>query len=65
MISFIVAVKKAISNKDSIKDKNDAYEKYAAAVADKSNSIAREVATDILGEPVFWDWDCKFRVHWK
>jgi isocitrate lyase len=58
-------VKKAISNKDSIKDKNDAYETYAAAVAGKSNSIAREVATDILGEPVFWDWDCKFRNHWK
>ena len=52
-------MKKAISNKDSIKDKNGTYETYAAAVAGKSNSVAREVATDILGEPVFWDWDCK------
>lgn len=59
MFSFIAAVKKAISDKDSIKDKNGTYETYAAAVAGKSNSVAREVATDILGEPVFWDWDCK------
>jgi hypothetical protein len=26
-------------------------------VSGKSNSVARAVAADILGEEVFWDWD--------
>ena len=41
----------------SISDKTAAYEGYLKAVSGKSNSEARTVAQDILGKPVFWDWD--------
>lgn len=44
-------------SKTSISDKAAAYKSYLNAVSGKSNSVARAVATDILGEPVFWDWD--------
>ncbi|KAF8624218.1 hypothetical protein AX15_005984 [Amanita polypyramis BW_CC] len=57
LCTFNQAVEKAINNKDSIKDKKGAYEAYAAAVIGKSNSVAREVAADVLGESIFWDWD--------
>ncbi|KAF8963848.1 isocitrate lyase [Flammula alnicola] len=56
MCTFNQAVEKAI-HQSSIHDKAGAYSTYLSAVSGKSNSVAREVATDILGEPVFWDWD--------
>ncbi|KJA28479.1 hypothetical protein HYPSUDRAFT_33888 [Hypholoma sublateritium FD-334 SS-4] len=56
MCTFNQAVEKAI-NKSGINDKAGAYKSYLDAVSGKSNSVARTVATDILGEPVFWDWD--------
>ncbi|KAJ7150203.1 YPR006Cp-like protein, partial [Mycena filopes] len=43
--------------KSTLENKDSAYKAYLTAVEGKSNSEAREVATDILGEPVFWDWD--------
>lgn len=55
-LTFFQAVEKTI-NKSGINDKAGAYKSYLDAVSGKSNSIARTVATDILGEPVFWDWD--------
>jgi len=30
---------------------------FLTATSGKSNSVARVVAADILGEEVFWDWD--------
>lgn len=54
-----VAVKRAI-DASNISDKAAAYDGYLKAVSGKSNSEARIVAQDILGEPVLWDWDCKF-----
>jgi Isocitrate lyase family len=54
-----IAVEKAIE-KSSIKDKMAAYQNYLAATSGKSNNEARDVAKDILGESVFWDWDRKF-----
>ncbi|KAM6498624.1 isocitrate lyase [Amanita muscaria] len=57
LCTFNQAVEKAINNKGTIKDKKGAYEAYATAVDGKSNNTAREVATDILGEQLFWDWD--------
>ncbi|RDB29201.1 2-methylisocitrate lyase, mitochondrial [Hypsizygus marmoreus] len=54
--TFNHAVEKAI-RKSSITDKDAAIKSYLVAVAGKSNTVARAVATDILGDPVFWDAD--------
>lgn len=43
----------------NIGDKSAAYEHYLSAVAGKSNTEARVIAKDIVGESVFWDWDGK------
>ncbi|CAA7268104.1 unnamed protein product [Cyclocybe aegerita] len=56
MSTFNQAVEKAIAS-SSILDKESALKTYLSAVDSKPNSVAREIATDILGEPVFWDWD--------
>ncbi|KAJ7757447.1 isocitrate lyase [Mycena metata] len=56
LCTFNQAVEAAIT-KSSIENKDAAYKSYLAAVEGKSNSEAREIATDILGEPIFWDWD--------
>ncbi|KAJ7044949.1 isocitrate lyase [Mycena alexandri] len=56
LCTFNQAVEAAIA-KSSVENKDAAYKSYLAAVEGKSNSEAREIATDILGEPVFWDWD--------
>ena len=59
-----IAVEKAIE-KSSIKDKMAAYQNYLVATSGKSNNEARDVAKDILGESVFWDWDRKlFSLSW-
>ena len=54
---YLAAVGRAI-DASSIYGKKAAYDGYLKAVSGKSNSEARIVAQDILGEPVFWDWDC-------
>jgi isocitrate lyase len=59
MTSPFAAVETAIAQ-SSIENKDAAYKSYLAAVEGKSNSEAREVATDILGKPVFWDWDREY-----
>ena len=41
----------------SIPHKEQALEAYRAAARGKSNSEARDIAKDILGESIFWDWD--------
>lgn len=51
-----LAVEQAIKG-SSLKDPDAAYEAYIEAAAGKSNSEAREIAKDILGESVYWDWD--------
>ena len=50
------AVEIAIGN-SNIQNKAAAYQTYLSAVSGKSNSAARSVAADILGEQVYWDWD--------
>ena len=50
------AVEAAIA-KSNIQDKAGAYRTYFSAVVGKSNSAARSIAADILGEQVYWDWD--------
>ena len=52
----LTAVKHAIQ-RSSIADKDGVYQHYLSAVEGKSNSDARDIAADILGERVFWDWD--------
>ncbi len=53
-----LAVEQAIKA-SSLKDPEAAYQAYIEAAAGKSNSEAREIAKDILGESVYWNWDCK------
>ncbi|KAF7797177.1 hypothetical protein EIP86_008369 [Pleurotus ostreatoroseus] len=56
LTTFNEAIQQAIQ-KSSIADKESAYKHYLAAVDGKSNSDARDIAADILGERIFWDWD--------
>ncbi len=52
-------MEKAIKASD-IGNKEAAFNEYLAAVENKSNTQAREIAKDILGKDVFWNWDRKF-----
>lgn len=63
LISFCyhLAVESAIKA-SSIADKESAMKGYLASAAGKSNGEAREIAEDILGKPVFWDWDRKLQL---
>ncbi|KAF8807940.1 isocitrate lyase and phosphorylmutase [Phlegmacium glaucopus] len=56
MCTFNQAVEMAIGS-SVIQDKAWAYQTYLSAVSGKSNSAARSIAADILGEQVYWDWD--------
>ncbi|KIM47564.1 hypothetical protein M413DRAFT_439235 [Hebeloma cylindrosporum] len=56
MCTFNQAVEKAIEL-SSIHDKDGALKTFLTATSGKSNSVARAVAADILGEELFWDWD--------
>ncbi|KAH8835636.1 isocitrate lyase [Flagelloscypha sp. PMI_526] len=56
LCTFNEAVEKAIQE-SPIEDKGVAYQSYLDAVAGKSNGQARAIAAEILGKPVFWDWD--------
>lgn len=58
MCTFNEAVKAAIDKSD-VADKETAYSEYLKAVEGKSNSDARDVAKDILGQPVYWSWERK------
>ena len=51
------AVQRAIENKDNIKDKPTALKAYLAATDGKSIAEARDIAANIVGEPVFWNCD--------
>lgn len=54
-------MKQAIDS-SAIHDKEAAYKGYLAAVDGKSNATARDIAKDILGEPIFWDWDRESKI---
>ncbi|KLO15061.1 isocitrate lyase and phosphorylmutase [Schizopora paradoxa] len=56
MCTFNEAVEKSIKASD-IGNKDAAYQEYLAAVENKSNTQAREIAKDMLGKEVFWNWD--------
>ena len=56
------AVEKSIKASD-IGNKDAAFREYLAAVENKSNTQAREIAKDILGKEVFWNWDRKYRIN--
>ena len=53
-----VAVARAIET-SFISNKSAALGRYATLSSGKSNSEARDVARDILGENIIWNWDCK------
>ena len=50
------AFEKALE-KSSVADKAGALKAYREAADGKSNADARDIAKDILGEPIYWDWD--------
>lgn len=54
------AVEKAINASSNIKDKPETLKQYLAAVDGKSNSHAREIAKDFVGQDVFWNWDSEY-----
>ncbi|KAI4528722.1 isocitrate lyase and phosphorylmutase [Schizophyllum commune Loenen D] len=56
LCTFGEAVEKAIAASD-ISDKAGALAVFKTSSAGKSNTVARDIATDILGKPVFFDWD--------
>lgn len=56
VIFLLTAVESEIKS-SLIADKESAYKGYLSSVSGKSNSEAREIAEDILGKPIFWDWD--------
>ncbi|KAL1694786.1 isocitrate lyase [Schizophyllum commune] len=56
LCTFGEAVEKAIAASD-ISDKAGALEVFKTSSAGKSNTVARDIAADILGKPVFFDWD--------
>ncbi|KAJ7597328.1 isocitrate lyase [Mycena floridula] len=56
LCTFNQAVEDAI-NKSSVTNKGSALETYKSAAEGKSNTEARAIARDILGQNVFWDCD--------
>lgn len=38
-------------------DKAATYQKYLSAASGRSNAEARQIAQDIIGRDVEWDWD--------
>ncbi|KAF7302970.1 Isocitrate lyase [Mycena kentingensis (nom. inval.)] len=57
LVTFDNAVEAAIGQSSTIGDKEAAFKSYLSAAAGKSYYEAREIATDILGTPVYWDCD--------
>lgn len=55
----LAAVREAIQRSPSIKSAEETWKRYLLAASGKSNYDARQIAKDILGEEVFWDWDRK------
>ena len=53
---FYIAVEAAIQQ-SNIPTKAASYDAYLTAATGKSNGEAREIARQILGKEVFWDWD--------
>lgn len=51
-----LAVQAAIA-KSSISDKQNAFKVFSEAAEGKSLGDMRDIAKDLLGEPLFFDWD--------
>ena len=58
--SHSTAVSRAIEE-SSISDKTAALQRFTTLSEGKSNTQAREIANDILGAEVAWNWDCERR----
>jgi len=53
------AVEQAIKGSSNVPShqKASAFERYREAAAGKSNTAARDIAADVVGSQVDWDWD--------
>ena len=58
--SLSTAVEKAIKSSSKFSDSDAVYTQYLSAAEGKSNTHAREIAKEILGQEVFWNWDCMY-----
>jgi isocitrate lyase len=60
-----LAVEKAIEKSSAVSAtaKESAVKHYLEAAEGKSNSEARDIAADILGERIRWDWDSAYTHH--
>ncbi|KAI0756489.1 isocitrate lyase and phosphorylmutase [Daedaleopsis nitida] len=56
LCTFGQAFEKALE-RSSVTDKEGALKAYREAADGKSNADAREIARDILGEDIYWNWD--------
>lgn len=56
---WVLAVEQAIQESGNVPShhKTSALERYREAAAGKSNTEARDIAADIIGSQVDWDWD--------
>lgn len=63
-VRTVLAVEQAIQESSNVpsSQKTSALERYREVVAGKSNTEARDIAADIIGSRVDWDWDrtCHF-----
>jgi len=59
LTTFDEAVEQAIKGSSNVPshEKASAFERYREAAAGKSNTEARDVAADVVGSQVDWDWD--------
>ncbi|KAI0032768.1 isocitrate lyase and phosphorylmutase [Vararia minispora EC-137] len=57
LLTFDQAVEQAVNESASVSDKAATFAQYKVAVSGKTITEARDIATDILGTPVDWDWD--------
>jgi hypothetical protein len=57
VLMHTTAVELAINESETVSDKGATYAQYKVAVSGKTITEARDIAMDILGTPVDWDWD--------
>jgi isocitrate lyase len=59
-LGWVLAVEKTVreSNVIPLQQKASALERYREAASGKSNAEARDIAKDLIGSQVDWDWDC-------
>jgi isocitrate lyase len=60
VFGWVLAIEQMVRESSVIplQQKTSALERYREAASGKSNAEARDIAKDIIGSQVDWDWDC-------